>query len=103
MDMTNDQENILRIRFNEKRDKEWQKIRLDMKAGSGDVIPKNNYFEDKSPLALILHELKKELQSQGDKVAEFDTQDWPLNRSIAQGWCEALEFAIKLIERHNRS
>ena len=41
-----DQENILKIRFNEKRDKEWEQIRLEMKAGSSDIIPKNNYFED---------------------------------------------------------
>ena len=100
----NDQENILKIRFNEKRDKEWEKIRLDMKAGSGDVIPKNNYFEDKSPLALIVQELKKELQSQGDTLAELETQDWQDEGEwIAQGWCEALAFAIKLIEEHNKS
>jgi len=97
----NDQENILKIRFNEKRDKEWEQIRLEMKAGSSDVIPKNNYFEDKSPLALILQGLKKELQDQGDAVAEFETQDWDDQAEyIAQGWCEALEFAIKAIEKH---
>ena len=102
--MINDQENILKIRFNEKRDKEWEQIRLEMKAGSSDIIPKNNYFEDKSPLASILHELKKELQNQGDAVAEFETQDWQDEGEwIAQGWCEALEFAIKLINRHNKS
>ena len=99
MDTINDQENILKIRFNEKRDNEWEQIRLEMKAGSSDIIPKNNYFEDKSPLASILHELKKELQNQGDAVAEFETQDWQDEGEwIAQGWCEALEFAIKLIE-----
>jgi len=101
MDMINDQENILKIRFNEKRDKEWEQIRLDMKAGSSDVIPKNNYFEDRSPLALILQELRVELQSQGDAVAEFEKQDWDDQAEyIAQGWCEALKFAIKIIERH---
>jgi len=84
----NDQENILKIRFNEKRDKEWEQIRLEMKAGSSDVIPKNNYFEDKSR----------------DTLAEFETQDWQDEGEwIAQGWCEALEFAIKLIKRHNKS
>ena len=97
--MINDQENILKIRFNEKRDKEWEQIRLDMKAGSSDVIPKNNYFEDRSPLALILQELRVELQSQGDAVAEFEKQDWDDQAEyIAQGWCEALEFTIKLID-----
>jgi hypothetical protein len=99
MDTINDQENILKIRFNEKRDNEWEQIRLEMKAGSSDIIPKNNYFEDKSPLASILHELKKELQNQGDAVAEFEKQGLSFaSKDIAQGWCEALEFAIKLIE-----
>ena len=86
------------------REQEWELIRLEMEAGSGDVIPKNNYFEDKSPLALILHELKKELQSQGDAIADYEKQDWDDPQEyITEGWCEALEFAIKLIERHNRS
>ena len=96
MDTTNDQENIKRIH-------EWDKIRKEMEAGSSDIIPKNNYFEDKSPLASILHELKKELQNQGDAVAEFEKQGLSFaSKDIAQGWCEALEFAIKLIKRHNK-
>jgi hypothetical protein len=112
MDMTNDQENIKRIQqvdsrtrmIKRGREEEWKQIRLEMEAGSSDIIPKNNYFEDKSPLASILHELKKELQSQGDAVAEFETQDWQDEGEwIAQGWCEALAFAIKLIEEHNKS
>ena len=58
----------------------------------------------KSSMASILHELKEELKSQGDAVAEFETQDWQDEGEwIAQGWCEGLEFAIKLIEEHNRS
>jgi len=58
----------------------------------------------KLSMASILHELKEELKSQGDAVAEFETQDWQDEGEwIAQGWCEGLEFAIKLIEEHNRS
>ena len=78
--------------------KEWDKIRLEMEAGSSDIIPKANYFEDRSSMALILKELKKELKSQGDTIEEFEKQDWQDEGEwIAQGWCEALEFAIKLI------
>ena len=110
--MTNDQENIKRIQqvdsrtrmIKKGRAEEWQQIRLEMEAGSSEIIPKNNFFEDKSPLASILHELKEELQSQGDAVANFETQDWQDEGEwIAQGWCEALEFAIKTIKRHNKS
>ena len=94
----NDQENIKRIH-------EWDKIRKEMKAGSNDLTQEDiNYFEDKSSLASILHILEKELQNQGDAVAEFETQDWQDEGEwIAQGWCEALEFAIKTIKRHNKS
>ena len=94
----NDQENIKRIH-------EWDKIRKEMKAGSNDLTQEDiNYFEDKSSLASILQELQKELQNQGDAVAEFETQDWQDEGEwIAQGWCEALEFAIKTIKRHNTS
>ena len=98
MDTMNDQENIKRIH-------EWDKIRKEMKAGSNDLTQEDiNYFEDKSSLASILHILEKELQNQGDAVAEFETQDWQDEGEwIAQGWCEALEFAIKTIKRHNKS
>ena len=108
----NDQENIKRIQQVDSRTRkmysvrvqEWDEIRKEMEAGSSEIIPKNNYFEDKSSMALILQELKKELQNQGDAVAEFETQDWQDEGEwIAQGWCEALEFAIKLINRHNKS
>ena len=89
----NDQENIQRI-----RKEEWGQIRSDMEAGSSDIIPKANYFEDRSSMALILKELKDELKSQGDTIEEFEKQDWQDEGEwIAQGWCEALNFAIKLI------
>ena len=85
------------------RAEEWEQIRLEMEAGSDEVIPKNNFFEDKSPLASILHELQEELQSQGDAVAEFEKQGLSFaSKDIAQGWYEALEFAIKTIKRHNK-
>ena len=120
MDTINDQENIKRIQQVDSRTRkiikigqrsacngraeEWKQIRSEMEAGSSEIIPKNNYFEDKSPLASILHSLEEELQSQGDAVAEFETQDWQDEGEwIAQGWCEALEFAIKTIKRHNKS
>ena len=109
MDTINDQENIKRIQqvdsrtrmIHKGRAEEWEQIRLEMEAGSSEIIPKNNFFEDKSPMASILHSLKEELKSQGDAVAEFETQDWQDEGEwIAQGWCEALEFAIKLIKKH---
>ena len=109
---TNDQENIKRLQqvdsrtrmIKKGREQEWELIRLEMEAGSGDVIPKNNFFEDKSSMASILHTLEEELESQGDAVAEFEKQDWSDEGEwIAQGWCEALEFAIKTIKRHNGS
>jgi len=75
MDMINDQEDIKRI--------------------------KN---KSKPSLASILHELKEELKSQNDLLAEFQAQDWKdEDEFIAVGWIEGLEFAIKLIEEHNRS
>ena len=98
-----DQENIKRIH-------EWDRIRKEMEAGATNINPrravplKNNYLEDKASMAQIVNELKKELQSQGDTVAEYEKQDWDDPAEyIAQGWCEALEFAIKLIQRHNGS
>ena len=116
----NDQENIKRLQQVDSRTRkiikigqrsacngraeEWEQIRLEMEAGSSQITPKNNFFEDKSSMASILQELQKELQSQGDAVAEFETQDWQDEGEwIAQGWCEALEFAIKTIKRHNKS
>ena len=110
--MINDQENIKRIQHVDSRTRmikkgraeEWEQIRLEMEAGSDNVIPKNNFFEDKSSVASILHTLEEELQSQGDAVAEFEKQDWSDEGEwIAQGWCEALTFAIKRIEEHTKS
>ena len=89
----------------DRRAEEWKQIRKEMKAGSSDLTQEDiNYFEDKSSMAQIVNELKKELQSQGDTVAQFEQQDWQDEGEwIAQGWCEALEFAIKTIKRHNKS
>ena len=109
----NDQENIKRIQqvdsrtrmIHKGREDEWEQIRSDMKAGSGatKVNVGTVFSGDKSSMASILQELQKELQSQGDAVAEFETQDWQdVGEWIAQGWCEALEFAIKLIKQHNK-
>ena len=115
MDTINDQENIRRLQKVDNRTRmilktgpdaraeEWEQIRLEMEAGSGEIIPKNNYFEDKSPLASILHTLEKELQTQGDALADYEKQDWDDPQEyITEGWCEALEFAIKTIKRHNK-
>jgi hypothetical protein len=116
----NDQENIKRIQQVDNRTRkimkigqrsacdgraeEWEQIRLEMEAGATEVVQKNNFFEDKSSMASILHTLEKELQSQGDAVAEFEKQDWQDEGEwIAQGWCEALEFAIKTIKQHNKT
>ena len=100
----NDQQNIRDMKEKEldvKR-KEWELITSKMRAGSGATgIDVSTIFR---PEASILQELKKELQNQGDAVAEFETQDWQDEGEwIAQGWCEALEFAIKLIEGHNKN
>ena len=95
----NDQQNIKDMKEKELdvRKKEWEQITSKMKAGSGatevNVIPE----------ASILQELKEELKSQSDIVADFETQDWSDEGEwIAQGWCEALEFAIKKIEGQNK-
>jgi hypothetical protein len=109
--MTNDQENIKRIQQVDSRTRkmysvrvqEWDEIRKEMEAGSSEIIPKNNFFEDKSPLALIMQELRKELQIQGDFLAGFEKQDWDDQAEyVTQGWCEALAFAIKLIDGHTK-
>ena len=114
----NDQENIRRLQKVDNRTRmilktgpdaraeEWEQIHKEMEAGSGatKVNVSTVFSGNKSSMASILHELQKELQSQGDAVAEFETQDWQDEGEwIAQGWCEALEFAIKTIKRHNKS
>ena len=90
----------------DEREEEWKQIRSDMEAGSGATqVNVSTVFsgEHKASMALIMQELKKELQNQGDAVAEFEKQDWDDQQEyVAQGWCEGLEFAIKLIERHNK-
>ena len=99
MDTINDQENIKRIH-------EWDGIRKEMEAGSGatGVNVSTVFSGNKSSMSSILHTLEKELQSQGDTVAEYEKQDWDdPDQHIAQGWVEALEFAIKTIKRHNKS
>ena len=99
----NDQQNIKDMKekeLNVKR-KEWELITSKMKAGSGGTgVNVSTIFR---PEASILQELKKELQNQGDALAEFQTQDWQdEDEFIVLGWIEALEFAIKLIEGHNK-
>jgi hypothetical protein len=60
--------------------------------------------KSKPSLASILHELKGELKSHNDLLAVFQAQDWKdEDEFITLGWVEGLEFAIKLIEEHNRS
>ena len=109
----NDQENIRRLqkvdnrtrKIHKGREEEWNQIRSDMEAGSGatKVNVSTVFSDNKTSMAQVLHTLEKELQSQGDAVAEFETQDWQDEGEwIAQGWCEALEFAIKLIKQHNK-
>ena len=109
----NDQENIQRIqqvdsrtrKIHKGREEEWNQIRSDMEAGSGatKVNVSTVFSEGKVSMASILHTLEKELQSQGDTVAEYEKQDWDDPAEyVSQGWCEALEFAIKVIESHNR-
>mgnify|MGYP003152332014 CR=1 FL=1 len=93
----NDQENIKRIRSEEKREEEWESIRKEMEAGSGATgVNVSTVFK---PEASILQELRKELQIQRDALAGFAKQDWDDQAEyVTQGWCEALEFAIKLID-----
>jgi len=98
-----DQQNIKDMKEKEldvKR-KEWEQITSKMRAGSGATgVDVSTIFK---PEASILQELKKELQTQGDALAEYETQDWQDEGEwITQGWCEALEFAIKVIEKHNK-
>ena len=95
-----DQENIKRIRSEEKREQEWESIRKEMEAGSDGLTQEDmNFFQEKISMASILQELRKELQIQRDALAGFAKQDWDDQAEyVTQGWCEALEFAIKLID-----
>jgi len=74
----------------------------DMEAESSDLTQEDmNYFKDKTSTVLILQGLRDELQIQGDALAGYEKQDWDDQAEyVTQGWCEALQFAIKLIERH---
>ena len=97
----NDQENIKRIH-------EWDRIRKEMEAGSlvgATKVDVSTIFSgDKPSMAQIVNELRKELDNQRDAVEEFTKQDWDqAEQMVAEGWCEALEFAIKTIKRHNKS
>ena len=96
----NDQQNIKRIRSEEKREQEWESIRKEMEAGSDGLTQEDmNFFQEKISMASILQELRKELQIQRDALAGFAKQDWDDQAEyVTQGWCEALEFAIKLID-----
>ena len=48
----------------------------------------------------IVNTLKEELKNQGDIVAKYEQSDYEEEGEwIAQGWCEALAFAIKQIEK----
>ena len=88
------------------RAEEWEQIHKEMEAGSGatKVNVSTVFSGDKSSMASILQTLEEELQSQGNIVTDYDRQDWhDSSQDIAQGWCEALEFAIKTIKRHNKS
>ena len=104
----NDQQNIKDMKEQElaKKRKAWEHIVSKMKAGSGATDANvSTVFSGvhKSAMASILHLLEKELQNQGDAVAEYETQDWQDEGEwIAQGWCEGLEFAIKTIKDHNK-
>ena len=51
-------------------------------------------------MAQILRDLKVELKRHGDALAHYETLDVETeDESITQGWCEALNFAIKKIEQ----
>ena len=77
-----------------------------MEAGSGatKVNVSTVFSGDKSSMAQVLHTLWSELQVQGNIVTDYYKQDWDDPAEyVSQGWCEALEFAIKTIKRHNKS
>ena len=103
----NDQENIKRLRSNEKRDKEWAKIHKDMEAGSGatKVDVATVFFDDKSSMAQIVNKLKEELkidQKWMKKYNSLEVVPEDGDEKICEGRIEALEFAIKTIKRHNK-
>ena len=55
-------------------------------------------------MAQVLKELKAELTLIGDAIADYETQDVETEDEwITQGWAEALNFAIKKIEKAMKS
>ena len=87
------------------REDEWKQIRSDMKAGSGatQVDVSTVFSGGKSSMAQIVNKLEEELHSQQLAVEEFSKPNWDqAEQMVAEGWCEALEFAIKTIRRHNK-
>ena len=68
------------------------------------AVKRDSQGAERSSLASILHKLKEEFKSHNDLLAVFQAQDWKdEDEFITLGWVEGLEFAIKLIEEHNRS
>ena len=104
-----DQQDIKRIRANDTREspavKHFKSIKQQVQLsnyGQGSVWEErrgDSQGVKRSSLASILHELKEEKQIQASGQSKMDEQDL----CMAQGWVEGLEFAIKLIEEHNRS
>jgi len=109
-----DQQDIKRIRANETREspavKHFKSIKQQVQLsnyGQGSVWEErrgDSQGVKRSSLASILHKLKEEFKSHNDLLAVFQAQDWKdEDEFITLGWVEGLEFAIKLIEEHNRS
>ena len=105
--LLDDQQDIKRIRANDTREspavKHFKSLKQQAQLsnyGQGSVWEERRGDSQGG----ILYELKEELKSQNDLLAEFQAQDWKNeDEFIAVGWIEGLEFAIKLIEEHNRS
>ena len=50
-------------------------------------------------MAQVLKDLKEELRHLGDVLAEYEMSEYEEeDELITQGWCEALNFAIRKIE-----
>ena len=50
-------------------------------------------------MAQVLKDLKEELRLLGDAIAEYEMSEYEEEGElITQGWCEALNFAIRKIE-----
>tara|TARA_Y100000034_G_C6538023_1_gene232016 strand:+ start:68 stop:430 length:363 start_codon:yes stop_codon:yes gene_type:complete len=109
-----DQEDIKKIIANDTREspavKQFKSIKQQVQLsnyGQGSVWEErrgDSQGTERSSLASILHKLKEELKSQNDLLKTLQAQDWKdEDEFITLGWIEGLEFAIKLIEEHNRS